>query len=98
MTGRRTSRPCWRSSAKGRSRASAVTKPGATAKVDLEFTSPNDANIGGAFLGIELPAAVFSGGSVQLVDPDSPTAERTSLAPGLAEQNVYVRAMAKGVK
>ena len=70
----------------------------ATAKVDLEFTSPEDANIGGAYLGIELPASVFSGGSVQLIEPDPPTAERTSLAAGEAEQNEYLRAIAKGAR
>src|ERR1039457_4952749 len=70
----------------------------ATAKVDLEFTSPEDANIGGAYLGIELPAAVFSGGSVQLIEPDPPTAERISLAAGEAEQNEYLRATAKGAR
>jgi hypothetical protein len=70
----------------------------ATARIDLEFTSPNDADIGGAFLGIELPAPVFSGGSVELVDPDPPTAARTSLAAGEAEQNEYVRATATGAR
>lgn len=70
----------------------------ATAKVDLEFTSPEDANIGGAYLGIELPAAVFSGGAVQLIEPNPSTAERTSLAAGESEQNEYVRAVAKGVR
>ena len=70
----------------------------ATAKVDLEFTSPNDADIGGAFLGIELPAPVFSGGSVELVNPDPPTAARTSLAAGEAEQNEYLRATATGAR
>jgi hypothetical protein len=70
----------------------------ATANVDLQFTSPEDANIGGAFLGIELPASVFSGGSVQLVGPNPPTAERTSLAAGESEQNEYLRAFATGVR
>ncbi len=70
----------------------------ATAKIDLEFTSPNDADIGGAFLGIELPALVFSGGSVELIDPDPPTAARTSLAAGVAEQNEYLRATATGAR
>src|ERR1022692_4178846 len=73
------------------------TGPG-TAKIDLEFTSPSEANIGGAYLGIELPAAVFSGGSVQLIEPDPPTAERISLAAGEAEQNEYLRATAKGAR
>jgi hypothetical protein len=70
----------------------------ATAKVDLEFTSPDDADIGGAFLGIDLPAPVFSGGSVELIDPDPPTAARTSLAAGEAEQNEYLRATATGAR
>jgi hypothetical protein len=70
----------------------------ATARIDLEFTSPNDADIGGAFLGIELPASVFSGGSVELVDPDPPTAARTSLAAGPADQNEYLRATATGAR
>ncbi len=70
----------------------------ATARIDLQFTSPEDANIGGAFLGLELPASVFSGGSVQLIEPDPATAERTSLAAGAAEQNEYVRASAKGAR
>lgn len=70
----------------------------AAAKLNLEFTSPEEANIGGAFLGIELPASVFSGGSAQLIEPDPPTAERTSLAAGAAEQNEFLRATAKGVR
>jgi hypothetical protein len=70
----------------------------ATARVDLEFTSPEAADIGGAFLGIELPAPVFSGGSVELIDPDPPTAARTSLAAGVAEQNEYLRATATGAR
>ena len=70
----------------------------AAGRIDLEFTSPEDANIGGAFLGLELPASVFSGGSVQLVEPDPATAAQTSLAAGAAEQNEYVRAMAKGAR
>src|SRR6266702_699026 len=57
----------------------------ATANVSIEFTSPNEANIGGAFLGIELPASIFSGGTIQLIDADPATAERTSLAAGAAE-------------
>ncbi len=70
----------------------------ASGRIDLEFTSPEDANIGGAFLGLELPASVFSGGSVELVEPDPATAAQTSLAAGAAEQNEYVRAMAKGAR
>jgi hypothetical protein len=70
----------------------------ATARIDLQFTSPGEADIGGAFLGIELPATVFSGGSVELVEPDPPTAERTSLAAGAADRNEYLRATATGAR
>jgi hypothetical protein len=73
------------------------TGPGA-AKIDLEFTSPNEADIGGAFLGIELPASIFSGGSVQLIEPEPPSAAQTSLAAGIAERNEYLRATAKGAR
>ncbi len=73
------------------------TGPG-TAKVDLEFTSPNEADIGGAFLGLELPASVFSGGSVELIGPDPATAGQTSLAPGGSDQNEYLRAKATGAR
>src|SRR5689334_14714225 len=73
------------------------TGPG-TAKVTLEFTSPEDANVGGAFLGIELPAPVFSGGAVQLIEADPPSAAPTSLAAGPADQNEYLRATARGAR
>jgi hypothetical protein len=73
------------------------TGPG-TAKVTLEFSSPEEANVGGAFLGIELPAPVFSGGSVQLIEPDPPTVTATSLAAGPADQNEYLRATARGAR
>ncbi len=69
-----------------------------TAKVDLQFTSPGEANIGGAFLGIDLPASIFSGGSVELVEPDPPTAGRTSLSAGAAVESEYLRATAKGAR
>ena len=73
------------------------TGPGA-ARIDLEFSSPGVAEIGGAFLAVELPASVFSGGSVQLIGADPPSAEQMTLAAGAAEQNEYVRAKAKGVR
>ncbi|MEO8373428.1 MAG: hypothetical protein ABI806_29855 [Candidatus Solibacter sp.] len=69
-----------------------------TAKVTLEFTSPEEANIGGAYMGIELPATVFSGGSVQLIEALPAAPERTSLAAKEQEQNEYVRATAKGAR
>jgi O-glycosyl hydrolase len=73
------------------------TGPG-TAKINLEFTSPDDAAIGGAFLGIELPSEVFAGGAVELIDPVAPARVRTSLAPGMEEQNEYLRATAAGAR
>ena len=72
------------------------TGPG-TARISLEFTSPADAEIGGAYLGIQLPAAVFSGGAVELIEPQAGLA-RTSLASGVEEQNEYLRATAKGAR
>src|SRR5271157_4079937 len=73
------------------------TGPGA-ARIALEFTSPGEADIAGAFLGLQLPAAVFSGGRAELVEPQPPALERASLAAGAAEQNEYVRATAKGIR
>jgi len=73
------------------------TGPG-TARINVEFTSPEEAEIGGAFLGIGLPAEVFSGGSVELIQPVAPQVARTSLAPGMGEQNEYLRAMASGAR
>jgi hypothetical protein len=69
-----------------------------TAKVAVEFTSPEDANVGGTFLGIELPASVFSGGSLELIEADPSTASTTSLAAGAADQNEYLRATARGAR
>ncbi len=73
------------------------TGPG-TAKVTLAFTSPEDAEVGGAFLGIELPAPIFSGGAVELIEPDPPAAATASLAAGAADQNEYLRATARGAR
>src|SRR5450631_191372 len=69
-----------------------------SAKIDLEFSAPEEANIGGVHLCLDLPASVFSGGSVQLIDPASPVPAQASLAPGAAEQNEYLRAKAAGVR
>ena len=68
------------------------------AKVDIEFTSPQDANIGGAYWCLQLPAALYSGGTAELIEPAKGAAPRASLAPGLKEQNDYVKASAKGVR
>jgi hypothetical protein len=73
------------------------TGPGA-AKVDIEFDSPQASNIAGAYWCLQLPASLYSGGAVQLIEPVRPAAERTSLAPGLNDQNEYVRATAKGMR
>jgi len=73
------------------------TGPG-TARISLEFTSPGEADIDGAFLGLQLPAAAFSGGTAQLIEPAPPALDRVSLAAGAAEQNEYVRATAKGIR
>jgi hypothetical protein len=45
-----------------------------------------------------LPAPLFSGGSVQLIEPDPPTEATTSLAAGPADQNEYLRASARGAR
>jgi O-glycosyl hydrolase len=72
------------------------TGPG-TAKVDIQFESPQEANIAGAYWCLDLPAALFSGGSVELTGAVKPAPERVSLAPGLKDQNEYVRGTAKGL-
>lgn len=69
-----------------------------TAKVDVEYTMRNAADIEGAYYCLELPAALYSGGSVQLIDPAPPAPAQVSLAPGAADQNQYVRAKAGGVR
>lgn len=69
-----------------------------SAKIDVEFSAPEEANIGGAYLCLDLPAALFSGGTVQLIDPAPPAPAQASLAAGIAEQNEYLRARAAGVR
>jgi len=69
-----------------------------SAKIDVEFSAPEEANIGGAYLCLDLPASLFSGGTVQLIDPAPPGAAQASLAAGVAEQNEYLRATAAGVR
>ena len=69
-----------------------------SAKIDVEFSAPEDANIGGAYFCLDLPAALFSGGTVQLIGATPPAAPQASLAPGAAEQNEYLRATATGVR
>lgn len=68
------------------------------AKIDVEFASVQAADIAGAFLCLDLPAAVFSSGSLQLIEPVAPAPAQVSLAPGLADENEYVRATARGAR
>ncbi len=73
------------------------TGPG-TAKIDLEFTFPAATDIAGAYLCLQLPSAFYSGGRMQLIEPVAPAPADVSLAPGVKDQNEYVRATAKGVR
>ena len=66
------------------------TGPG-TARVSLEFTSPGEADIAGAFLGIELPASVFSGGRCNSRARASAPGKRLSLAAGRGAKRVRAR-------
>ena len=72
------------------------TGPGA-AKIDIQFDSPQEANIAGAYWCLDLPAALFSGGTVQLNGAVKPAPEKVSLAPGLKDQNEYVNGTASGL-
>jgi hypothetical protein len=73
------------------------TGPG-TAKIDLEFTFPAETDIAGAYLCLQLPSAFYSGGSLHLIEPEASAPANVSLAPGVKDQNDYVRATAKGVR
>lgn len=66
------------------------TGPG-TAKLDVTFASPSSAAIGGAFLAMELPAAIFSGATAELIGAGAGSPAAVSLAPG-------VTAKARGVR
>jgi O-glycosyl hydrolase len=67
------------------------------AKVDVQFDSPQEADIAGAWWCLDLPAALFSGGAVQLSGVGKSTPEKVSLAPGLKDQNEYLRGTATGL-
>ena len=69
-----------------------------SAKIDLEYTFPAAADIAGAYLCLQLPSAFYSGGSMQLIEPTAPAPAQVSLAPGVNDQNEYVRTTAKGVR
>jgi O-glycosyl hydrolase len=69
------------------------------AKVDIQFDSPQEANIAGAYWCLDLPAALFSGGTVQITGVQltaavKPAPEKVSLAPGLKDQNEYLHGTA----
>jgi hypothetical protein len=68
------------------------------AKVDVEYTAQETANIGGAYFCMDLPAEQYSGGRVELINPVAPAPTLTSLAPGINEQNEYVHGKAGGVR
>ena len=73
------------------------TGPG-SAKIDLEYTFPAATDIAGAYLCLQLPSSLYSGGRMQLIDPVAPAAAEISLSPGTKDQNEYVRAQASGVR
>jgi hypothetical protein len=68
------------------------------AKVDVEYTAQEAANIGGAYFCMDLPADQYSGGRVELIDPVAPAPARSSLAAGSKDQNEYVHGKAAGVR
>jgi hypothetical protein len=69
-----------------------------TAKIDLQYTFKTGADIAGAYLCLDLPAAFYSGGRMELIEPAAGTAAQIMLAPLAADQNEYVRTTAKGVR
>lgn len=73
------------------------TGPGA-ARIDVEFTSKNEADIAGVYLRLDLPASQFSGSTLEPIEPAPPAAGRVSLAPRTVEQNEYLRATARGAR
>ena len=69
-----------------------------SAKLDVEYSTVDQANIAGAYLCMDLPAAQFSGAAAELIDPVAPAPARVSLAPGVNDQNEYVRGTASGIR
>jgi O-glycosyl hydrolase len=69
------------------------TGPGA-AKIGVEYSFPKGGEIGGAYYCLELPASLYSGGSVQLTGAEAPV----SLNPGPNDRNEYLHATATGAK
>ena len=68
-----------------------------TAKVDVQFDSPHEADIAGAYWCLDLPAELFSAGAVQLTGAMKPAPEKVLLAPGPKDQNEYLRGTASGL-
>jgi hypothetical protein len=69
-----------------------------SAKVSVDYAFREDADISGAYYCFELPAARYSASSVELIDPVAPAPARVSLAPGLKDQNEYLRGVARGLR
>jgi hypothetical protein len=68
------------------------------AKVNVEFHSPAEADIAGAYFCLELPAAHYSSGAVELIEPEAGAPVKVALAPRVPEQNEYVRVKAGGAR
>jgi hypothetical protein len=68
------------------------------AKVDVEYTAQEEANIAGAYFCMDLPADIYSGSRMELINPVAPAPAMTSLAPGVKDQNEYVNGKASGVR
>jgi hypothetical protein len=68
------------------------------AKVNVEFHAPAEADIAGAYFCLELPAAHYSAGAVELIEPEAGAPAKVALAPRVPEQNEYVRVKASGAR
>jgi hypothetical protein len=68
------------------------------ARIGVEFWAPEPAPVGGAHLCLELPAAIFSTGTAELIDPAPSAPSQVSLAPRAAERNDYLKAEARGIR
>jgi O-glycosyl hydrolase len=68
------------------------------ARVNLEYSAPSGADIAGAYLCLDLPAAHYSAGAVELIEPEAGYPTKIALAPRVPEQNEYVRTKASGAR
>lgn len=68
------------------------------AKVDVEYSAQDTANIGGAYFCMDLPAGEYAGARAELIDPVAPAPAQVSLAPGANDQNEYLRGKASGIR